>query len=489
MRHPPWSLARRLAWRLVAVMTTAVILAAVAIAWRGWVALHDLRDAGLAQQAAMVSQAIPQTSQRVDSFSPPPDLTAKFRLSDGDNLYLVEDSEGKLLATSDVFQAATLLPLLPSPLHPGVFTLGRLAGHSDGMIGFIKRSGSRWVVVLQGRDQGDALADGLLARFMAAALYLLLPIGVLAIVVTLATLRRGLRPLAEAAAAAAAVRPGDTGVLLPNNGLPREVTPLVDAVNEALTRLEQTIAAQRAFMAQAAHGLRTPLAVLTARLDSMADTAETPALRRDVDRMTRLVGQLLQMARLESLALETRGYVDLRHIAAEAVTDLAPLALREGIDLALTSPDRCPARGNHAALVLAVTNLIENAIGYAPTNSAIDVDVVYESRGSSIAVRDRGPGIPPDYHERVLRAFERGPGARAGGAGLGLAIVSEIAAAHDGDLELTNRVGGGTCFRLRFGETALPAPERLSGALAGRTAVASPQLTGLTQNASVTSSW
>ena len=412
----------------------------------------------------MVSRALPPSDIQ-GSFKLPATLTARFRLSGGDNLFAVEDNQGRLVTASDLAKAQTFLPLSPNPPRPGLFELGRLPGHSHGMIGFMEQNGARWVLVLQGRDQADALADGVLARLMVAALYLLLPIGILAIVVTLATLRQGLRPLAEAAAAATAIRPGDSGRLLPNEGLPYEVTPLVDAVNETLIRLEQTITAQRAFMAQAAHGLRTPLAVLTARLDGMSDTAETPALRRDVDRMTRLVGQLLQMARLESLPLQVDGAVDLRSIAAEAVTDLAPLALREGIDLALTSPSTCPAKGNHAALVLAVTNLLENAIGYAPVNSVIEVEVLKEATGASISVLDRGLGIPADCHERVLRAFERGPEARAGGAGLGLAIVSEIVSAHDGRLELTDRKGGGACFRIRLGEGPFQPLEEQPGAM------------------------
>jgi signal transduction histidine kinase len=431
-------------------MASAVILAAVAIAWRGFVAMHDIRDASLAQQAAAVSQALPSSNLRTKAFELPAELISRFRLSDGDNLFMVEDSQGRLIATSDAAQSKFFLPLLPIPPRPGLFEVSRIPGHADGMIGYVEENGSSWVIVLQGKDQGDTLADGLLARFMAAALYLLLPIGVLAIAVTLATLRRGLRPLSQAADAAAAIRPGDHGVILPNEGLPREVTPLVDAVNEALARLEHTIASQRTFMAQAAHGLRTPLAVLTARLDSIADTAETPALRRDVDRMTRLVAQLLQMARLESLPLDTDSWINLRSIAAEAITDLAPLALRQGLALTLTSPDNCQVQGNRAALVLAVTNLIENAIGYAPAGSLIEIEVAYDVEVTSIAVLDRGPGIPIGHHDRILQRFERGPNARDGGAGLGLAIVGEIMAAHNGKLELTNRAGGGTCFCLRL---------------------------------------
>jgi signal transduction histidine kinase len=237
----------------------------------------------------------------------------------------------------------------------------------------------------------------------------------------------------QASAAAATVGQTSPGIRLPTVGLPREVTPLVEAVNAALTRLEHTIETQRSFMAQAAHGLRTPLAVLTARLDSLGDAEAAEALRRDVDRMGRLVGQLLRMARLESLPLDVTHPVDLHAVAAEVIVNLAPLGLGQDVALALVGDATVRGRGNHAALVLAVTNLV--------------VEVVV-ARPGSITVLDRGPGVPPDHRSRILEPFERGPNARDGGAGLGLAIVTEIAAAHGGSLRVAARPGGGAAFAL-----------------------------------------
>jgi two-component system sensor histidine kinase SenX3 len=132
-------------------------------------------------------------------------------------------------------------------------------------------------------------------------------------------------------------------------------------------------------------------------------------------------------------------------VAAEAIADLAPLGLGRGVDLALFGEAAVPVRGNHAALVLAVTNLIENAIAYAPRGSIVEVEVRPPNR---ITVLDRGPGVAPDQQPRILRPFERGPDAREGGAGLGLAIVAEIAAAHRGSLRVGTRPGGGASFTL-----------------------------------------
>ena len=187
--------------------------------------------------------------------------------------------------------------------------------------------------------------------------------------------------------------------------------------------------------------------MLTARLDSLGEGEEILALRRDTDRMARLVSQLLRMARLESLPLDVTDLVDLHHVAAEAIADLAPLGLGRGVELALLGAEAMPIRGNHAALVLAVTNLIENAISYAPAGSTVEIEV--EAPGQ-ITVLDRGPGIPPAHQARILLPFERGPDAREGGAGLGLAIVAEIAAAHLGTLTIGTRSGGGAAFTLRL---------------------------------------
>ena len=443
-----WSLTARLAWRLALVTVLAVLLAAGAVAWRSFATLHDLDDAALEQQVAFLIRHLPPPAQGTAPEAPlslPHGVTDRFRASDGDTVFLIFGRGGKLLASSDPDQTEALRALLPNPLPPGFLRLPALPGHPEGMMGFARAQDGRLVLVVQARDQAEAVIDGLTTHFMAAAIWLLLPIGCLMLLVSIVTLRRGLRPLTRASAAAVAIRPGEPGNRLPDDGLPREVMPLVDAVNAALSRLERTIDAQKVFMAQAAHGLRTPLAVLTARLDSLPDTSEIRGLRHDADRMTRLVSQLLRMARLESLPMDVTEPVDLHGVAAEAVAALAPLAIRDAVALELTGVPSLRITGNRAALVLALTNLIENAIGYAPRGTSVEIRLLDPPE---LQVLDRGPGIPPDQQETLLRPFERGPHAREGGAGLGLAIAQQIAQAHGGSLSLVGRPGGGTCARL-----------------------------------------
>jgi len=149
--------------------------------------------------------------------------------------------------------------------------------------------------------------------------------------------------------------------------------------------------------------------------------------------------------------LTVTGQVDLRGAAVEAITTLAPIAVQRGIEISLLGPEcPMPLAGNHDAIVLALSNLIENALNYAPSGSAVEIVAV---RPATISVRDSGPGIPPEDIPRLLQPFQRGVGAAMGGAGLGLAIVSRIAAAHGGAIHGKTRPEGGCDFTLTF-----PAP-------------------------------
>ena len=467
--RPAWSLAVRLGWRLALVLLLAILLAGGAVAWRVVETVHELDDSALQSQARPIMARLPAHAATAGTRSSgvvlPEAVVAPFRNSDGDNVFLVY-REARLITSSDAAAASLVTPLLPVALHAGFFRIGGFAGHPRGMVGLAIRSGPWLVVVLQGREQTSVLLDSLTGSFLLAALWLLLPIGLAMILMAIWTLQRGLRPLRLVSAAAAMVGPGQPGARLPAEGLPAEVAPLVHAVNQALLRMEQALVTQRHFMAEAAHALRTPLAVLTARLDlleappggeratgpeqTIAQDGQrgVPALRHDVDRITRLVGQLLRMARLEGLPLDVSQPVALHAVAVEAISALVPLGLQRHVELALhEAPGVAAVRGNHAALVLAVTNLIENAVGHAPAGTTVEVAIAAPAR---ISVLDRGPGVAAPHRTRIFGRFERGPAAAEGGAGLGLAIVAGIAAAHGGAASVSAREGGGAAFILRL---------------------------------------
>ncbi len=438
------SLSVRLGWRLAAVMLVAIALTAGAVAWRAIATVHELDDSALQTQVGVIGARLPPDGD-AGPITLPDDLVAPFRASDGDNVFMIYQG-ARLIATSDPAEAARLEPSLPHPYQLGFFRVPPSVAREHGMIGLAAHYGMRRIVVLQGREQSAVLLDSLTGNFLVAAIWLLLPLGLVTTGVGVWTIRRGLSSLRHVSAAAARVDPNQPGERLPTMALPSEVAPLVLAMNDALARLEQALQAQRRFVAEAAHALRTPLAVLTARLDTASDGAATDALRLDVDRMARLVGQLLRMARLEGLPLDLTQHVDLRAAAVEAITGLVPLALREGIDLALLDgPAVALPHGNQAALVLAITNLIENALAHAPPESTVEVAV---AEPAMVSVSDRGPGVRVADRVRIFERFERGPTSHEAGAGLGLAIVAEIAAAHGGSACVTGRPGGGAAFHL-----------------------------------------
>jgi signal transduction histidine kinase len=293
----------------------------------------------------------------------------------------------------------------------------------------------------------------MLAEVFSRVWWTLIPLVALVLVVGTWTLRAGLRSMLPLSQKAARIGPSVSSERLPTDNVPNEIRPLVDAVNGAFDRLEQGIRVQREFSANAAHQLRTPLAILTARLDGLAPGEQAAALRRDVERINRIVQQLLKVARIDALPLDVTQAVDLRAVAAESVSYAAPLALKRRRQLALEgTPASVWIRGNGDALAEAVVNLLENAIAHAPENSTITVTVSAEG---TLVVSDRGPGIPADQRDEVLRRFARGRSLQGDGAGLGLAIVAEIARRHDAALSIGDNPGGGARMELRFARATL----------------------------------
>ncbi len=265
-----------------------------------------------------------------------------------------------------------------------------------------------------------------------------------------ATIRSNLRVLSETSARASMINPNTADIRLETDDLPREIAPLVNAVNGVLDRLEARFSAERRFTANAAHELRTPLSIIKARIDKLADLTaneDLDLLKRDVDRMARVVSQLLAVARLET-PQPTRQMIVMNDLIKDVVGALAPLAIAQQQDLAATLPEhKVCINADYAQLVEAVRNLIENAITHCPPGT--EIEVLLEDKGA-IRIVDNGPGIADGDKERIFERFFRGRWAKspASGAGLGLCIAREIAQRYGGRLAVEDTPHGGSTFVL-----------------------------------------
>ena len=279
------------------------------------------------------------------------------------------------------------------------------------------------------------------------ALRAVLPVALLAPVLMLIVwwvVGRAIGPIERVRRQVAARRPDDLAPL-PTGGLPAEVRPLVGEMNGLLTRLSDAWDALTHFTADAAHELRSPLAALRLQAQSLQRAPDdatraiaTERLLAGIDRATRLVEQLLALARQEA-AGEGAELVslDLTALARNALADAEPEAARHAIALTLDAPTaHVVLRADEAALAVLLRNLLGNALRHTPPGGQVRVGVREEASVIDLTVEDSGPGIAPDERARVLDRFYRVPGTPGHGSGLGLAIVRAIAERHGAALTL-----------------------------------------------------
>jgi signal transduction histidine kinase len=294
----------------------------------------------------------------------------------------------------------------------------------------------------------DVIIDDVVTQFLPRVAWIIFPILLLLLLIDILIFRRALDTVRQASTAAASIGPQRTEVRLPEQAVPSEIAPLVHAVNQALERLEAGFRAQRDFTADMAHELRTPLAIVRARVDSLEPGPVRDQLRADLVGMTRTVNQVLDVAELESFIVATDARADVHAVCADAVALMAPLAVELGQTIALTGAQGPVWVHGHAeALFRAVRNLVENAIRHSPAGVSIEVEVADDG---TVRVLDDGPGVPEADRESIFRRFWRRDRGRAESRGLGLAIVARVAEAHEGTVTVQDRPGGGSIFTLRL---------------------------------------
>nr|WP_176056497.1 HAMP domain-containing sensor histidine kinase [Brucella intermedia] len=249
---------------------------------------------------------------------------------------------------------------------------------------------------------------------------------------------RSLVRISDVAEKAAQIEPRQHGTRLPTDGIPREVAPLVTAFNGTLDRLEQEAAKRERFLIDAAHELKTPIAIMLTRIDGMPEGQERIRLLGDAVRLANMAEQLLDFERHDQAA-ELDGAVDIVEIARTVVAEVAPLAIAAGYQISFHSDiEKLERSGNGPALSRAVSNLVSNAIDHCEGKGEIVVSV---SADGTVAVADEGPGIPEDQQELVFEPFYRVT-PRSQGAGLGLSLVKQIVTNHSGRVSLESSQHG-----------------------------------------------
>jgi signal transduction histidine kinase len=270
-------------------------------------------------------------------------------------------------------------------------------------------------------------------------------------------IERALRPVSVVVRE---LRSRDSALLTPlaEDGLPAEILTLVRSLNGLLRRLSTALDAQRAFVGDAAHELRSPLTALSLQLQMLRRAPDEATrgtaigqLASGVERASHLVDQLLTLARSDPEASgEAFVPVRLDEIVRQAIGDMMPLADARGVDLGLVQAEEVTLNGDPDALYILVRNLADNAVRYAPRGGRADVTVKRHGKEIVLEVADDGPGIPEAERERVFRRFYRLQGGDGGGSGLGLAIVKAIAERHAGRVEFDHAAGGGLLVRAAF---------------------------------------
>jgi signal transduction histidine kinase len=410
-------------------------------------AAEELHHRALRERAAEILRYLDRGPDGVPRLSLPAALAEFYSEAYGRSAFAVLDPGGRVLFSSLAGDRAIGLK------RPGDKPFEYSALHRDGAdiygASVTADVGGQPLIVQVSEDLAhrDVLIDDIVAGFFTRVGWITAPILLILLIIDVAIFRRALRPIIAASALAERIGPARTELRLPEAGMPQEVLPMVHAVNQALDRLEEGFRGQREFTADAAHELRTPLAILRTQIDMIADRELARSLRDDVESMSRLVNQLLDIAELDSFVIGEGEIADLTAIAAEVASFIAPLALSQHKTVAVIDPPhRVSVCGNADTLARALRNLVENALTHTSPGTTVEISV----DGSELRVMDRGPGVPSTERDQIFQRFWRRDRRRTGSAGLGLAIVKRIAEMHGATVSVSDRAGGGSVFSIRF---------------------------------------
>jgi signal transduction histidine kinase len=371
--------------------------------------------------------------------------------------YRVLDARGRVVVSSEP-DGTSLLPQLPVERQQDFFGVVRLDGVDFHVAAFRRELNGRPYVVQLGRsDRFEELAREAITPAILETVGLLAVLSVIVFsIACVLAVRSVLRPIARTLDAASRVGRDNLQARLPETGMPAEIRPLLQSFNGVLDRLQVTFDEQQRFIANAAHELKTPLAMIRAELES-GGAADHGAIQAEVDLMSRRVQQLLQLAETADAANLRMRSLPMGPVLQGAIGYLSWKA--ERADVAVRFEQRAAEvvrDADEGAVFVLAKNLLENAIDFSPAGGVVSLTLDLDG----FTVDDEGPGVDAADRERVFERFWRAPEQRRAGAGLGLALCSEIARGHGWQITCDAGPSGGARFVVSWAPQIRPGTPR-----------------------------
>lgn len=440
------SLTTRLLIGLISAQTIAIMLAMLIFPMVApFTSFNEIAAASFRQR---IQASLSRGADGVPALDPSLALTDYLRNRPRARFAVLSVDRDRLVTGSDEALGSRLLQLRPLFPRPGD-SLSTGQSESDAIV--IASTASpelgRLAFAMSGNDFQLEDVPNIAASFLPAALPAYGPVIFGALVLAPLVVTMITRPLRRLASEAASIAPGALGRRLDESDLGPELRALARSINAALTRIEDGVTRQRLYAANAAHELRTPIAILGIHVDDLPDGVGKAALEADVLRVRTLVEQLVTVARLGQNHVAMNEEVDLLKLAQDVVADRAPIAIRNRREIALEAKGSAGVfRGNRQAMFSAVANVLDNAVRAEPEGGVV---LMVVQGDHVIEVIDHGPGIAPEDAGLIFEPFWRKSDATPG-SGLGLAIVREIADRHGVTVGVAETPGGGATFRFNF---------------------------------------